>query len=394
MTQIQLTNFGQIQTANIKFGDLTLFVGPQATGKSLLLQLIKLLIDRDHILYTIEQNGYDWEQNVFSFMEFYYGEGMGKLWNSKKTTLHFNLHQINLPEFLQNNRESEANHEPLNIRENIFFIPAQRVLTLENGWPRSFTSFDLGTPYIVRRFSENLRLLIEHLSLQNRLIFPQKERFNSTINQTISETIFHQSQVTINTVGMRKRIQINFNNYQLPFMAWSAGQREFMPLLLSLYHLTPIPKNRSKSRPIDWVIIEEPEMGLHPRAILSVMLIFLELLDQGYRLIISTHSPVMLEAIWAIRILQQTNPQPKYCQQMFELEPSESMTKLFKNILNNKKFSTYYFEDQHPDVVVRNISSLDPFDPDSAIADWGGLTSFSSKVSEIISEAVQAGESN
>jgi hypothetical protein len=41
MKNIRVTNLGQIKEADINFGDLTLFVGPQATGKSILLQLIK-----------------------------------------------------------------------------------------------------------------------------------------------------------------------------------------------------------------------------------------------------------------------------------------------------------------------------------------------------------------
>jgi predicted ATPase len=45
MTQLNIKNLGQIKSANIDFGDLTLFVGSQATGKSILLQLIKLLVD-------------------------------------------------------------------------------------------------------------------------------------------------------------------------------------------------------------------------------------------------------------------------------------------------------------------------------------------------------------
>lgn len=49
MTQLNIKNLGQIKSANIDFGDLTLFVGAQSTGESILLQLIKLLLDIDDI---------------------------------------------------------------------------------------------------------------------------------------------------------------------------------------------------------------------------------------------------------------------------------------------------------------------------------------------------------
>lgn len=40
--RLRLTNVGPIQEANIEFGDLTILVGPQATGKSIFLQFLKL----------------------------------------------------------------------------------------------------------------------------------------------------------------------------------------------------------------------------------------------------------------------------------------------------------------------------------------------------------------
>jgi predicted ATPase len=38
MKKLRVSNLGQIEEANISFTDLTLFVGPQATGKSIILQ--------------------------------------------------------------------------------------------------------------------------------------------------------------------------------------------------------------------------------------------------------------------------------------------------------------------------------------------------------------------
>lgn len=41
-----------------------------------------------------------------------------------------------------------------------------------------------------------------------------------------------------------------------------------------------------------------------------------------------------------------------------------------------------------PDGHVRDISKLDPGDPDMAVAGWGGLTEFSANVSEIVGRVV------
>jgi predicted ATP-dependent endonuclease of OLD family len=45
MKTLRVSNLGPIKDASLEFGDLTVLVGPQATGKSLFLQLLKLLFD-------------------------------------------------------------------------------------------------------------------------------------------------------------------------------------------------------------------------------------------------------------------------------------------------------------------------------------------------------------
>jgi predicted ATPase len=374
MKNIKVANLGQIKEADINFGDLTLFVGPQATGKSILLQLIKLLLDSQDIVTNLKNNGYDWEENTDEFYELYFGEGMNNIWNNQT--------EIYLDETKFNFGDLDLDLIDYELRKQLFLVPAQRVIALENGWPRPFTSFDIGDPYVVRDFSESLRLMIQKIQ---RFYISDDNNINEHIQRAIKNTIFHRALIEVIVTGMRKRIHLNIDGNSFPFMTWSAGQREFMPLLLSFYWLCFIKEDNL----IEWVVIEEPEMGLHPQAILSVILMCLDLIHSGYRLIISTHSPVLLEAVWAIRFLQQENPDVKYLYQLFNLEPSSLMTDLFENILKNKTFATYYFDQQKDGVYVKNISSLDPGNLDDAIADWGGLTSFSSRASEVVSQAVQ-----
>ena len=45
--RVRASGIGPVKEADIRFGDLTVFVGPQATGKSIILQLLKLLVTRD-----------------------------------------------------------------------------------------------------------------------------------------------------------------------------------------------------------------------------------------------------------------------------------------------------------------------------------------------------------
>lgn len=77
-----------------------------------------------------------------------------------------------------------------------------------------------------------------------------------------------------------------------------------MPLLLGLYWLLPPAKVRRRGA-LEWVVIEEPEMGLHPNAVSVVILLILELLQRGYRVCLSTHSTHVLDIVWALGVFKR-----------------------------------------------------------------------------------------
>ncbi|MBZ0242071.1 MAG: AAA family ATPase, partial [Bacteroidales bacterium] len=155
MNNISIDSFGPIYKADITFGDLTLLVGPQASGKSLLLQLLKLIIDKKHIRKTLEQYGFIWGSETDSILNRYFGEGMASVWNDS-TGVIWNEKPILKSFFLPKQRENYKEAS-----EQLFYIPAQRVICLQNGWPRFFTDYEDSVPYVLRHFSETLRLLME-----------------------------------------------------------------------------------------------------------------------------------------------------------------------------------------------------------------------------------------
>ncbi len=378
MERIELTSLGQIRDADISFGDLTVFVGEQASGKSILLQLVKLFLDAGDITRTLKKHGFDWQKNTDNFLSLYFGEGMQTIWSKDETKVTVDKVDFTPRKALSRRRKNE----------NLFLIPAHRVVTLKDGWPRSFTDYTTSDPYVVKEFSEQLRLLMEAgLGSGERAIFPQVGRMNKTIRDAIGKSIFGEAEVRLDRSGLRKRIVLDVAGSQLPFMVWSTGQREFTPLLLGLYWLMPSGKAQKKDN-INWVIIEEPEMGLHPQAISALLLIFLELLRRGYKVIVSTHSAQILELIWAIRFIAKSNSAPTRLRQLLDLKANAYSYDLTETILNGKTFRTYYFSRQDSVVSVKDISTLDAEDPDEAISNWGGLTLFSTKSADVVTEAV------
>ncbi len=379
MKNLKLTSLGQILEADITFGDLTVFVGEQASGKSILLQLMKLILDAGDITQTLKKHGFDWQKNTENFLYLYFGEGMQKIWDKDETKVTVDSKVDFTPQRALLRRKT---------KETLFLMPAHRVVTLKDGWPRAFTDYATSDPYVVKQFSEELRLLMEKgLGSGERAIFPQEGRMNKTLRDAIGKSIFGEAEVRLDRSGLRKRIVLDVAGSQLPFMVWSTGQREFTPLLLGLYWLMPSGKARKKDN-INWVIIEEPEMGLHPEAISALLLIFLELLRRGYKVIISTHSSQILELIWAIRLIAKSKKAPARLRQLLDLKANAYSKNLTETILNEKTFKTYYFSRQESVVSVKDISTLDAEDPDEAISDWGGLTLFSTKSADVVTEAV------
>lgn len=47
-----------IKSVDVNLGDLTILVGPQASGKSLFLELFKLVIDKNSIVETLRKYNY------------------------------------------------------------------------------------------------------------------------------------------------------------------------------------------------------------------------------------------------------------------------------------------------------------------------------------------------
>jgi hypothetical protein len=156
MDVLELTHIGQIQKARIEFGDLTVLVGPQATGKSIALQLFHGLVDLARIQTELKRHGLEWNAKREGFLDLLLGEGMRSIW-SEDSTLKINGKETNLA---RKPRAGKDEPEP-DASPAMFYIPAQRVLTWRDGWPRPFTDYSSGDPFSVRDFSERMRLLME-----------------------------------------------------------------------------------------------------------------------------------------------------------------------------------------------------------------------------------------
>ncbi len=257
----------RIKEANINFGDLTLFVGPQASGKSILIQLLKLIIDKTQIRGTFEGYGYIWDKDVDKILDLYFGEGMSKIWK-ETASIELDGKVFTKHSLLFKRRKNDYSKS---LNEELFYIPAQRILSVSDGRPKQFTEFDVSVPYVLRRYSETLRRLIQNGMGELESVFPRSGRLKDAVRKSFNESIFHDGKVIMEEKLGHRKLRMQIEGMSVPFITWSAGQKEFMPLLLGFYWLCPS-AGATKKDNVKYVVIEEPEMGLHPEAIKSIIL--------------------------------------------------------------------------------------------------------------------------
>jgi len=373
--RLRIENFGPIVKAEVEFGDLTVFVGPQATGKSLFLQIFKLLQDRGSIWQRFKSAGLVWTSQPREFLELYLGEGTGGAYSPENTRLIWNDEAVELAKHLSGASKSKKD-------EQIFYIPAQRVICLSRGLPLRFVDFQAGDPFVLRQFSETIYQMTQTEFARASRFFPVTGRMREGVRRRLLESIFAGLELSLRRQQHQKRLVLTDDSgRELPFLVWSAGQREFVPMLLGFYWLMPS-GGVSQRNEIQWVVIEEPEMGLHAQAILDVMTLVLELLRRGYRVCLTSHSPLVLDVVWALGVIQRHGGTDADVRQMLNLSSQEA--EVAKHALQVRP-RVYYFQRNRPAV---DISDLDPGADRLEESGWGGLTEFSGRIGEVVAEVV------
>jgi hypothetical protein len=254
-------------------------------------------------------------------------------------------------------------------------VPAQRALVLAEGWPLRFELLTERTPVVVRLFSDALHRLLDHEHGPD--LFPTQRHLSPALVEMIDQALFYGARVGLRQSGSASKLELRLGRRAdgIQFPAWSTGQREFTPLLLGLYQVL--------STPCRWVVIEEPEMGLHPRGIEVAMLLVLELVRRGLRVVLSTHSPVVLEVIWGVLRLAERRAKPHHLLEIFGVQDRKDLIPLARRALA-ANYRVFSLDHERQGVVSRDISALDPASPSRAMAFWGGLTELGSRVSDVV----------
>ena len=310
------------------------------------------------------------------FFDQFFGEGMASIWSKEKSGIVLGESRK------KTDLEAYAHSRATKRTEELFYVPAQRVLCLRDGITHPFTDYRAGDPFVLRDFSEKLHGIVQNEVGLNSPVFPRQQRIASALRKPLETHIFGGFGLRTDVSSRQGRLVLKSGDgHPLPYLVWSAGQREFVPLLLGLYWL--LPSSRAARRnALKWVVIEEPEMGLHPAGIGAVFNLVMELRLRGYRVCISTHSPHILDLVWALRFVQENSKGIEDVLRVLDLQPGAKARSL-ASAARNCRFRTYYFR---RDGVADDISKLDPGSDNLAEGGWGGLTEFTGRVGDIVAD--------
>ncbi len=393
MKNLRIRNLGPIGEADIEFGDLTILIGPQASGKTIALETMKLALDYKSIIDVLNKSNYR-TGKVENILNLYYGAGMSTMWQDDTT-----IEVDNTPftkAFL------DPSVDKVSAIETVFYIPAQRVTSIIDKAGRGFSLYnDNDTPFVNRIFGDTIQRFIQNGIGQQTVLFPMKTRLKGLVRQRFDNSIYHGARIELDEESEDYRLILKVGESKLPTKVWSAGQREFTPLLLGVYCLTGPPQNVLRSQYYNYVVIEEPEMGLHPSAIQDVMLQILELMQgekgskgpkHGYKVIISTHSPLFLDFAWAfnkIKGIKDTQAKYRALHDLMGTKGSQPMIGMLEGVLD-KEIRTYYMgkQEQQGLSMTKDITSLDVWSDDPIIGEWGGMTSFATRATDVLSSNV------
>lgn len=308
--RLSIRKFGPIQEADIEVRDLTIFVGPQATGKSLAAQLLCFLSGVEDTLLgpsgvsamirNPDWHTWDIEKIAEMALEWWLGE-KPKTYTDKGAEISLNLSdkQYSLAwngglsigsDFATRIKGyllgvEEATHPLLD--QSQIYIPAGRSL---------YSYLPPAQALLVIREQKFPGHILKFYSILEQAI---REVAKARKSDLQADPLIKSSQTRIKQVmkgDLRYETQgnvlLNIKDKAFSPQSFAAGQMEIWPFFATLQSQVLAGKI-SKTR----FYIEEPEAHLHPGAQLKVLEIIASAVQRGAKVLITTHSPFILYAI-------------------------------------------------------------------------------------------------
>lgn len=299
--QLHIENFGPIKDGTIEIGNLTLIGGKNNAGKTYITYLMWGVLN--FIETEIQNNAYYDE----SYWDTYLGGltdislkqlDLAKLFDANPTF--FENARIEIPNFVtvidRVAKEIAKTGQSIFVTR-LFLLPAQReaivlfqkaldqhnnTLIKELKKTRRWGVLEMSTANLAEPIHQNIDFVRNSEGIQ---------KYNSFVQQQFPEILEYLEEILgINYVLVDGRMMIIDQQTKAampPYMA-STSARSLSGLYLWLKHL---------AKPNDLLMIDEPELNLHPESQIKMARLFVKLVNVGIKVWVTTHSDYIVKEI-------------------------------------------------------------------------------------------------
>lgn len=172
-------------------------------------------------------------------------------------------------------------------------------------------------------------------------------------------------------VDERRAVQFQVGGHHFALSASASMVRALAGLSLYLEHL---------ARPGDVLVIDEPEMNAHPQAQLALAELFAVMVNRGYRVLFTTHSPYIVEQITNLMCASRVpEDRQEALAEKFQLGTREAF-------LSPDKVEVREFKEQEDG----SVAVIDVLDREQAIIDTSNFGRWSDRLSDLYNEILVA----
>ena len=265
LTRLNIRNFRCFPSLDVELKPLTVLIGPNNTGKSAFLEAIRILSTRDmrNVNFTRSDS---WRFDAEATIELCAASSKAP-------------NQVHLKGTIPQKRASDFS-KPLN---NVAFVrlPSGGIACQNQGFSEPATDLPMGVQ------GENLAAVIDFMLRKDR------KRFDGVIS-TLRDLVpgFEDLSVDTPNPATRSLGVVMDDSLRLQGDSLSVGLRNLIFFTALAYH----PKAP------DIVLIEEPELGVHPKRLGDIMRLLRSIsagehCDHPAQVILTTHSPFLLDHV-------------------------------------------------------------------------------------------------
>jgi predicted ATPase len=295
---LELKNIGMIKEANVKIDGLTVIAGENDTGKSTVGKALFMLLY--HINHTLHIMQIKKEKGSISLPVLH-----------KINLLEQSIDAIRLPKLIFDNEITNSNIKISYGNSNLNFkidekntIYAEKDFLFDRDNDKVYLPVFIETPLVwnFNKFFNQMSTVESHLNIlgkQAQIDYPfllKDLNFNLSIANENEKIISSNIKDIIYSIikGIFKKDEIgNFyferENKKISLKNTATGIKTFGILQVLLEN------NYLKDNTI--LILDEPEVHLHPKWQLEMAKVIVELVKNGVRVLVNSHSPYMIEAL-------------------------------------------------------------------------------------------------